>query len=170
MSTAQAYITGEAGSGDFPTTPGAYDPSFNGGQDVFVVKLSASGDSLGFATFLGGNSSEFGNAIAIDTTGRAYVAGDTSSSDFPVSASAFDTSLGGFSDAFLARLAADGHALEYATFVGGAASEQGNDLAVDATGRMYLTGFTTSSDFPTTPGAFDTSYGGVPSEMGMSCG
>jgi hypothetical protein len=86
---------GETWSSDFPTTPGTFDPSFNGNSDTFVVKLNATGSALTYATFLGGSGCDAGYGIAIDSSGAAYVTGDTYSSDFPTTPGAFDTSYNG---------------------------------------------------------------------------
>ncbi|MEW6745194.1 MAG: hypothetical protein AB1486_20775 [Planctomycetota bacterium] len=99
-------MTGQTGSPDFPTTPGAYDTSYNGGSwDGFLAKLSTSGSSLLYATFLGGAESEGVGAVAFDGSGRAVVAGWTASSDFPTTPGAYDTSYnGGTYDAFVVEL------------------------------------------------------------------
>ena len=153
-----AYVTGSTSSSDFPTTPGAFDTLFNGVSDAFVTKLSPNGNKLVYSTFLGGSASDSGNGIAIDASGNAYVTGSTSSLDFPT-AKAFDASYnGGFSDAFVTKLSPDGSRLVYSTFLGGSDNDSGNGIAVGASGNAYVTGQTRSSDFPTTPGAFDTSF------------
>jgi hypothetical protein len=154
-----AYITGWTYSSDFPTTPSAFDTTFSGG-DAFVVKLNAAGSTLAYATFLGGSNDELGDGIAVDGSGAAYVTGYTYSSDFPTTPGAFDTTHNGNHDAFMAKLNAAGSALAYATFLGGSSSDDGHAIAVDGAGAAYVTGYTYSSDFPTTPGAFDTTYNG----------
>jgi hypothetical protein len=158
--TGNAYVTGSAGP-DFPTTAGAFDTSYNGGgSDAFVVKLNAAGTGLVYATFLGGSNDDRGYAIAVDGAGSAYVAGPTDSLDFPTTVGAFDTSHDGGSDAYVVKLNADGAGLAYATFLGGGSGDGGGGIAVDGVGSAYVTGYTDSSDFPTTAGAFDTSYNG----------
>ncbi|MBI2864483.1 MAG: SBBP repeat-containing protein [Chloroflexi bacterium] len=157
-----AYVTGETGSSNFPVTTGAYDASFNGGNifpsDAFVVKLNASGTHLAYATFLGGSDNDYGYAIAVDTSGAAYVTGETGSShDFPVTSGAYQTSCG-FSSAFVVKLNTSGSDLAYATCLGGA--DKGIGIAVDASGAGYVTGETGSSNFPVTAGAYDTSFNG----------
>ncbi len=156
-----AYVTGEADSSDFPTTPGAFDTSYNGDDDGFVVKLNPTGSALAYGTFLGGSDIDRGYGIAVDAAGSACVIGGTASSDFPTTPGAFDTSYnsGPYDhDAFVVKLNPTGSALAYATFLGGSSFDLGWDIAVDAAGSAYVTGGTDSSDFPTTPGAFDTSY------------
>ncbi len=155
-----AYVTGTTNSGNFPTTPGAFDPGYNGGYvDAFVVKLNPTGSNLIYATFLGGSLDDRSWAIALDRADSAYIAGGTTSSNFPTTPGAFDTSYNG-SDAFVAKLNPDGSELAYATFLGGIGSDAGYGIAVDEAGSGYVTGATDSGDFPTTPGAFDTSYDG----------
>jgi hypothetical protein len=160
-----AFVTGHTDSADYPTTPGAYDTSFNGADDVFVTKLSADGSTLLYSTFLGGSASDVGQDIAVDANAAALVTGFTHSSNFPTTPGAFDTSFNGSNDAFVAKLNANGTSLLYSTFLGGS-GEDGSyvhlmDLALDATGAAHVTGTTNSSDFPTTPGAFDTTFNGA---------
>jgi hypothetical protein len=152
------YVSGVTNSFDFPTTPGAFDPSYNGGPDVFVTKLNAAGSALVYSTFLGGGGSEVGYAIAVDRAGRAHVTGQTSSQDFPTTAGAFDRTFnGGIGDAFAAKLSAAGTRLVYSTYLGSADSDAGHAIAVDRSGKAYVNGFAGAAGFPTTPGAYDTS-------------
>ena len=111
------------------------------------------------------------SGIAVDGAGSAYVTGDTSSTDFPTTPGAFDTSYnGGDGDAFVAKLNPAGSGLAYATFLGGSGEDAGYAIAVDGAGSAYVTGDTDSSNFPTTPGAFDTSYnGGTWERSSLSC-
>ncbi|MGQ9928357.1 MAG: SBBP repeat-containing protein [Chloroflexaceae bacterium] len=155
-----AYVTGMTFSADFPTTPGAFDTMHNGNGDAFVVQLSSTGAALTYATVLGGSDQERGNAIAVDASGATYVAGTTRSANFPTTAGAFDTALDGNLDAFVVKLNPDGATLAYATFLGGSNDDFGDAIAVDASGAAYVMGRTLSADFPTTPGAFDTTYNG----------
>jgi hypothetical protein len=161
-SAGATVLTGTTYSSDFPTTPGAYDTSFNGFIDGFVAKLSADGKTLVYSTFLGGSSFDGGNGITLDSTGAALVVGATTSSDFPTTPDAYDTTYNGGAggDTVVVRLSADGKTLLYASFLGGSASEGASSIAVDATGRVTLAGATESSDFPTTSGAYDTTYNG----------
>jgi len=156
-----AYVTGETWSSDFPTTPGAFDPTYNGGQfDTFVAKMNAAGSGLIYAAFLGGGQGDSGSGIAVDRAGAAYVTGATSSSDFPTTAGAFDRTPNGGADAFVVKVNVAGSGLVYATFLGGSVWDEGYGIVVDRTGAAYVTGGTDSSDFPTTPGAFDQTYSG----------
>ncbi|HBY97142.1 MAG TPA: hypothetical protein DEP84_24895, partial [Chloroflexi bacterium] len=103
------------------------------------------------ATFLGGSRSDSGQGIAVDGAGAAYITGETGSADFPTTPSAFDPSFNGGWDAFVAKLNAGGTTLHYATFLGGGGGDKGHAIAVDGAGGAYVTGWTTSTDFPTTP-------------------
>ncbi len=172
-----AYVTGETESDDFPTTTGAYDESYNGGYDTFVAKLSSSGDSLLYSTYLGGSdAADIGFSIGIDGSGNAYVAGATSSTDFPATTNAYDTTSSSWyssgegwyrnDDAFVTKLNATGTSLLYSTYMGsgygettGDWNERGSRIAVDSSGNAYVTGFTTSTDFPT-KNAYDASFNG----------
>lgn len=158
----RVFLTGYTGSSNFPTTPGAFDPTHNSyGDDAFVVRLNATGSALEYGTFLGGSSNDYGTDIAVDAAGRTYIIGYTESGNFPITTGGFDPSFnGGYHDAFVVRLNEAGSALEYATFLGGSNDEHGYGIAVDAISRAYVTGDTTSGNFPTTPGAIDLHYNG----------
>ena len=158
-----AYVTGSTGSVDFPTTPGAFDQTLTGVTDVFVTKFDASGAGLVYSTYLGGSSAEYGFGIAIGGAGSAYVAGATSSANFPTTPGAFDTTFNGDYDAFVTKLNASGAALVYSTYLGGDSGVFGDravDITFDGAGNAYVAGYTESTDFPTTAGAFDTTYNG----------
>jgi len=155
-----AYITGGTYSSDFPTTGGAYDPSHNGGSDVFMTKLNSSGSTILYSTFLGGTNAEQVDAIVVDGSGNVFATGSTNSSDFPTIVGAYDTSYNGSQDVFLAKLNSSGSALLYSTFLGGSEPEYVNEIATDGSGNAYVAGFTNSADFPTTSGAWDTGYSG----------
>ncbi len=159
-----AYVTGNIGSADFPTTPGAFDVSANG-TDVFVTKLNATGTALVYSTFMGGNGQDFGLAIAIDATGNAYVTGYTNSANFPVTVGVYDPSFSSSTltqDVFVSKLNATASALIFSTYLGGYGSDYGNGIAVDASGNVYVTGSCSGAFplFPTTSGAFDQTQGG----------
>jgi hypothetical protein len=157
-----AYVTGSTLSTNFPTTPGAFDTSFNGINDAFMAKLSADGSSLVYGTFLGGSEADVGTGITVDAAGNAYLTGRTYSPDFPATPGAFDVTYNsiGDTDAFVAKLSADGASLAYSTYLGGDDNDSGSGIAVDAGGNAYVTGDTGATNFPTTPGAFDTSPNG----------
>jgi hypothetical protein len=154
-----AYVIGYSDSPDFPTTPGAFDTSHNGGSDGFLVKLSPTGAGLTYGTLLGGGDSDSIQAVAVDGQGAAYVTGITGSPGYPTTRAAFDTTYHG-ADAFVTKVSASGGALDYSTILGGAEEDHGYGIDVDQFGSAYVTGFTRSSDFPTTPGAFDPTHSG----------
>ncbi|MCA9949546.1 MAG: SBBP repeat-containing protein [Anaerolineales bacterium] len=154
------FITGYTSSTDFPVTADAVDTTHNGSYDAFIGKLSANGAELAFATYLGGSSDDHSWDVSIDGAGNSFITGQTSSSDFPVTADAFDTTQNGGDDAFVAKLNANGSELAYATYFGGNSSDVGNALSIDEMGNAFIAGTTGSSDFPVTAGAFDTTYNG----------
>jgi hypothetical protein len=154
-----AYITGETISTDFPTTPGAFDTTPGSIYEAFVTKLDPAGASLVYSTYLGGGGTfDHGHAIEVDGSGKAYVSGTTSSTNFPTTMGALDTTHNGDDDAFVTKLAADGSALEYSTFIGGNTFDGSSGIALGPGGVAYLSGSTSSNDFPSTPGAYDTTY------------
>jgi hypothetical protein len=155
-----AYLAGFTDSADFPTTPAGFQALPQGDFDAFVVKLDPNG-VIAYSTFLGGSGLDTAFGIAVDSSGRAHVAGGTRSIDFPI-ASALQPDLGGGTcgnppvdcrDAFVTRLSALGTVLEYSTFLGGNNDDTANAIALDGSGRAYVTGFTLSADFPTTAGS-----------------
>ena len=157
-----AYITGMAGSADFPITAGALQTSFNGGgEDGFVAKLSRDGGSLIYSTFLGGTGWDECDGITINGAGNAYVTGYTSSSDFPTTPGSLkQTGPGGTHDGFVVKLAASGAAAEYATYFGGSKIDMAYKIVIDDTGAAYIVGTTESADLPVTSAAFQRLFGG----------
>ena len=160
-----AYLTGQTGSFDFPTTPDSFQPTFAAlaanasSSDAFITKLNASGSALEFSTFLGGGT-EQGLALALDSSGNAYVAGITSSPNFPVTPGAFQTAPGGGADAFVTKINRSGTALIFSTYLGGGADDFASGIALDASGNCYLCGLTASETFPVIH-AFQPTYGGA---------
>jgi hypothetical protein len=163
-----AYVTGYTQSIDFPVTVGVFQPFNLGYYDAFVTKLNSTGSALVYSTYLGGDSSDFGMGIAVDAAGDAYVTGQTGSgsTSFPTTPGAFQPAYaGGPYDAFVTKLNPTGSALVYSTFLGGGASDAGgfaldagSSIAIDSDDNAYVTGSTDSTNFPTTPGAFQTTY------------
>jgi len=222
----RAFITGIATTDNFPVTTGAFQTTFGGTADAFVTAVNASGSGLLYSTYLGGGDYDYGTRIAVDSTGSAYVTGTASSTDFPTTFGAFQSSFpGGASSAFVTKLAANGATLLYSTYLGGnlgsvgagiaisplcknkcsvyahgstqstifpvrnpikttgdlfvatlnaAGSQLGSystrfgassgdfptTIAIDGNGNAYITGWTHSASFPTTPAAFQPNYGG----------
>jgi hypothetical protein len=144
----QAVVVGYTDSPDFPATPGAFQTSFGGVSDAFVARLSASGDALEYATFVGGGDGEEALAVALGREGDAYVVGWTRSADFPVLNAFQSAPQGGDFDAYALRLRADGSALVYSTRLGGSGVDFAYDVAVDERGRATVAGNTSSADFP----------------------
>ncbi|MCX6564191.1 MAG: SBBP repeat-containing protein [Candidatus Aminicenantes bacterium] len=141
------YLTGGSDASGFPVF-NPFDPTWNGSSDAFVAKFTPDGRALVYSTYLGGSAWDSGSSIALDGSGCAYITGRTVSSDFPVF-HAFDSTFNGFyDDAFVAKLSAAGNALEYSTFLGGSDTESGTGIAVDSAGSAYVTGETSSPDFP----------------------
>ncbi|MBI4685329.1 MAG: SBBP repeat-containing protein [Nitrospirae bacterium] len=159
-SSENVYVTGYTLSSDFPTTIGAFNTVFNGGSDVFVSKLNSDLTILLGSTFLGGIDYDYAYSIAIDSSWNIYVTGNTSSSDFPTTIGAFDTTFNGFTDVFISKLNSDLITLRASTFLGGSNSSSAYSIAIDSSGNIYVTGNTSAADFPTTTGAFDTAFNG----------
>jgi len=156
-----AYVTGQTKSSDFPTTPGCLDDSYNGGfNDVFIFKLDSYGLELVYSTFVGGDDYERGESIVLDSETNAYVTGVTNSTDFPTTSGCFDDSINEGWDVFVLKLNSAGSDLNYSTFVGGSGVDRGEGITLDSENNAYVTGRTSSFDFPTTSGCFDNSYGG----------
>ena len=159
-----AYVTGATGSDKFPTSAGAFQPVFGGGEnelgitgtDAFVTKLNSSGTALIYCTYLGGKLIDNGTGIAVDSSGSAYVCGNTGSTDFPTTPGGFQRFASGRSDGFVAKLNPTGSSLTYSTYLGGGSYVSCSGIAVDSSGNAYVTGSTDSTDFPIKPGAFQT--------------
>jgi hypothetical protein len=172
-----AYVTGSTNSTDFPTANPVR--GFGGGkcvgyyfsgacQDAFVTKLNPAGSALVYSTYLGGNQSDQGYGIALDSVGNAYVTGSTSSTDFPtaIPLQPFGGGTcngyyftGPCSDTFVAKLNPAGSALIFSTYLGGSNADTGSSIAVDSSGSAYVTGMTSSTDFPT-KNPLQPAYGG----------
>ena len=162
-STGDVYVTGSTTSTDFPTMNPLQTANGGAGKaDSFVTKINATGSALIYSTYLGGSGDDYGSGIALDSAGNAYVTGYTTSTDFPVTAGAFQTVCAGadncatYGDAFVTKINPTGSALVYSTYLGGTYQDASGSIAVDSGGNAYVTGFTDSNDFPVTPGAFET--------------
>ena len=181
--TGDAYVAGETFSPDFPVTVGAFQASNNAlgnqGANAFVTELNPAGTALVYSTYLGGSGGDSGNAIAVDTSGNMYVAGQTGSADFPVTPGAFQTTYSGAANtspnAFVTKLNPGGTALVYSTYLGGSGGavnvlptlamlggDLATGLAIDNSGNVYLTGSTASANFPVTPGAYQSTNNDQP--------
>ncbi len=155
-SLGSAYVTGQASSSNFPTTAGAYQTVNGNMSNVFITKMSADGSSLVYSTYLGGSGRDYGTAIVLDSSNNAYLTGAAASTNFPTTSGAYQPAQAksGVAEAFLSKISASGSSLLYSTYLGGSSGDQGNGITMDTGGHPYLTGFTNSTDFPTTSGAF----------------
>ncbi len=152
-----AYITGGTSSVDFPFTPGVYATTSAGLTDGFVTKLNPSGTGYVYSTYIGGSSDEGIAKAYVDSAGNAYICGGTGSANFPTTPGAYRTTfVGGTYDAFVAKLNPTGSGLVYSTYIGGTGDDGAASIAVNAAGEAFVTGGATSTNYPTTPGAFDT--------------
>lgn len=171
------YITGVTLSEDFPTTPGCYDnksdgenissPSFK--YEIFISKLNANCSELIYSTYIGGNLSDQAYAIAIDSDLNVIITGITQSLDYPVTDGCYDDSPGLRGDMIITKLNHNGTDLVFSTYFGGDDPkwENGNDVVVDSSGNIYITGETNSEEFPTTPGCFQDVFMGGGGGHGM---
>jgi uncharacterized protein (TIGR03437 family) len=178
-SSGTTYITGETNSFNFPVTPGAYQTTYGSTQDgtnAFVTRLDGSGSSLLYSTYLGGSSGDSANAVAIDSAGNAYITGDATSTNFPIS-DAFQSTKrapSGVANAFVAGLNASGSGLLFSSYLGGNAAatvlggtvnygDSGLALALNCAAGLVVAGLTDSTNFPTTSGTVTPKYpGGAP--------
>ena len=143
-----AYVTGWTWGTDFPTK-NPLQANFAGDRvDVIIAKINSDGTDLAYSTYLGGGKWDVGLSVAVDSTGNAFITGQTSSPDFPVAGNPVQPSLNGFQDAFVAKLNAAGNALIYSTYLGGSSVNSASGIAIDANGNAYITGGTDSTDFP----------------------
>jgi hypothetical protein len=168
--TGASYIVGTTTSTNLPATTGALQTSAGGGtcggnpcHDAFFAKISSNGSALNYLTYLGGSGDDFGNGMALDSSSNIYLVGSTASSNLATSG-AFQSTLAGTENAFLAKLSPVGStppSLLYLTYFGGSGTDLGNAIALDSLGNAYITGSTTSTNFPTTPGVFQTTLNGT---------
>ena len=155
------FVTGYTYSTNFPTK-NPLQPSNAGHGDAFVTKFNAAGSALVYSTYLGGKSQDNAYGIAVDSAGNAYVTGLTASPTFPTKGSL--QKFAGHQDAFVSKLNPAGSALVYSTYLGGSEFEGGVGIAVDSADNAYVNGGTDSTNFPVTPGAFQTVCGGSPTD------
>ncbi len=157
-----ATVTGWTTSGGFPTTANAYCRTLKSGKEVFITRLNAGATGYVLSTFLGGTGVDEGYGIAVDGSGATYVTGNTTSADFPTTAGAPQRALGsaGYYDAFVSKLSPDGTTLAWSTYLGGSGDEHGWGIACGSDGRAAVVGSATSSNYPTTPGAYRTTLAG----------
>lgn len=159
-SSNNAIVGASTSSSQFPTTPGSFNQTHSGDRDVFIAKLSADGSNLLFSTFIGGNDSDSITAIELDSANNVYFSGQTESRDFPTTAGGYNRTHGGGEDVYVAKLSADGSTLEFSTFVGGSVDDCYPLLALDSQNNIYISGSTSSFNFPTTIDALNYSSNG----------
>jgi hypothetical protein len=152
------FVSGITASGTTFPTLNALQPTLGGSLDAYLLKLNRTGSTLHFSTFLGGSSTEYGNALALDPDGKVIMVGETQSSDFPT-VKAYQKSSGGLGDIFVAKIGATGASMAYSTFLGGSSTDGGEGVAVSEDGELFVTGYTYSADFPTSS-AFQPLLGG----------
>ncbi len=158
-----AVAVGYTTSGDFPVTAGALSRERRSKLDGFVAKLSADGSALAYSTYLGGSADDVATSVALDGTGRMYVAGYTRSLDFPVTPTGFQrrqADNGLYEDGFIVLLSAAGQELLRGTYLGGSAGDRVNAIALDSPGVVLAAGQTASVDFPGASAPCETGYGG----------
>ncbi|OQY44097.1 MAG: hypothetical protein B6242_13480 [Anaerolineaceae bacterium 4572_78] len=155
------YLTGYTDSHDFPTTSEAFQTTYAGGMaDSFLMKFNPDGMNVTYATLFGGMDNDQSMAIAVDKDGFVYITGETFSTDLPTTKGSFQTQIKGRDDSFIAKFTPNGDRLSYITYIGGKKSDTGQAIVADEFGSVYITGKTTSADFPTTEQALDTSHNG----------
>ena len=168
-SSGNVFITGYTYSSDYPTTPGAYDTSWN---EIFVSKLNNSLTTLQASTFIGGSDYEEPYGLGLDSSGNVFITGYTYSFDYPTTPGAYDRTCGTdgncnydevedwyYADVFVSKLNNSLTDLLASTFIGGSSDEEAYGLGLDSSGSVFITGYTYSSDYPTTPGAYDRTCG-----------
>jgi len=148
VAAGDAYVMGTTTSADFPTTEDAFQLTYGGNSDAFITHLNSSGNALVYSSYLGGRDADFGQAVAVDSSGNAYLTGATQSPDFPLM-NPLQPTKGGGADVFVTKVNFSGTALLYSTYLGGAQADVGQGIKVDSSGSAYITGYTFSSDFPT---------------------
>ena len=154
------YVVGTSFTSGYPTTVGSYQQTNAGAEDGYVTKLSADGTTILWATYIGGTNNDYADHVDVDGN-EPVVAGTTFSTNFPTTAGAHSTSRSGSRDIFVSRLTEDGTALTFSTYLGGSGTNDFiDDIELDAAGNVLLGGFTDSTDFPTSVGAYDTSSDG----------
>lgn len=157
------YVSGNCSKAGFPTTPGAFDESFNQQPDAFISKFDPTLTTLLASTYMGGNGADFGWSLRIDSNGDVLLTGDTTSTDFPTTTGAFDTTHNGDADVFVAKLDANLSTLIACTFLGGNKADARPTISLDSSGDVIVAGHTDSRNIPTTSGVHGPAYhGGAP--------
>jgi hypothetical protein len=156
----EPIITGYTQSRNYPTTTGVFQSSNNGIYNAFITRLNANGSSLEYSTFIGGNSSDYGNDLLLDSDSNVFLCGTANSNNFPVTDNALQSTKDANNDAFIFKLSSDGTTNLYSTYLGGDAYDEGQAICFDGNITVFLAGHTSSSDFPTTSGVYATTNPG----------
>jgi hypothetical protein len=151
-----SYVTGYTDSIDFPTSQFAFDKTRNGSQDSFVLKLNQTGKTLIYSTYIGGGNSDIARGISVDQVGNAYITGGTWSSDFPTTANAINRTLDDRNEIFVSKINETGSKLIISTLISGNELDEGYDIDLDSSNNIFITGHTTSPNFPVTQNAYDS--------------
>jgi len=153
------YLIGGTTSSAGLATEDAFQTNLHGGWDAYVAKLSSNGSSILHFSYLGGSTTDRVDSMAVDSSFNFIISGLTRSEDFPISPNAFQTEYAGAGDVFLAKVSSDGNDLQWSTFIGGSAEENGRGVGVDSSDNVMVTGAVTSSDMQVY-NAFQPEYGG----------
>ena len=159
------FVTGYTSSADFPTKSpisgtNPFQLTYGGNTDAFVAELNTTGNILEYSTYLGGSGADYGQGIAVDSSGDAYVTGSTQSANFPVVAGGYQSTLNGSQNAFVTKVNFTGTALLYSTFLGGSSADTAQSIQLDSSGDAYLAGYTFSTNFPTVAAYQSSNKGG----------
>ena len=158
--SSNAYITGETNSTDYNITLGSFQSTSGGGSDVFISKLNSIGSALIYSTLIGGSGADAGSSIALDNLGNAHITGLTNSTNYDITSGAYQSTLGGNLDVFVTKLNSTGASLIYSTYIGGSNNDRSTSIVIDSINNVYITGYTQSTNYDITSGAFQTSLGG----------
>ncbi len=172
-SSGNVYIAGLTYSTNFPVTTGALQTTIAGGTNAFVSKLNNGLTTLIASTYIGGNGFDFAYAITLDSSGNVYIAGQTSSTNFPTTTGALQTAFGGptggGTDGFVSKLNNGLTTLLASTYIGGSGDDVAQAITLDSSGNVYVAGLTGSTNFPVTTGAFQTTFAGGNSGCNFAC-
>jgi len=155
-----AYVVGHTYSKEFPTTEGAYDTSHDRKNDAYLIKINYNATSVIFSTYIGGDMGDTAWDIEIDEFGNSYITGNTASANFPTTDNANDTTHDGSHDVFVTKINSDGNKLILSTLLGGIGWDQADDISLDEKQNIYISGWSNSTDFPTTPKSYDETLNG----------
>jgi gliding motility-associated-like protein len=155
------YITGVTESYDFPTTSGAYKQTAIGIEDCFITKLNSTGTALIYSTYIGGDYYDIANGSVLDKNNNIYITGKTLSANYPTTTGTYNQTINGGLDCFITKLNSTGSALIFSTFIGGNNSEEARTIALDTSENIYISGYTSDTNYPTTSGAFNRSFNNI---------